>query len=416
MKKLLWIGHSGTLQTGFGRVAQNILHYAHQSWDVAVLGIGYDGDPHTMPYKIYPAGNRGDQWGMNRLEHVYFGHKPDVTCIVMEPWNIAEYVKNLRAGLGSKPKIVAYAVIDGENVKAEHAHWLSQCDVCIFPTDFAVAEAKKAGYHGYGYVIPHGVNPVLYRPCNKQWARKQIGLSNLLDEDAFIFNNVNMNQPRKRIDLSIEAFALFLERAGNPPQCMLNLHLSKKMEEGWDIGQLATYFDVRGRISVIAEEIKTVEENMKYVYNAADVQITTTAGEGFGLTTLEGMACGIAQIVPDFSALGDWAKPACVAVPVSDRQIMSKQQNVVRRTPTASDVADAMVAIYQDAEMRKRLGRMARKYSLQETFRWSTIASGFEEAFIRALDGPGVSGTILAQAEANTGTGPSGTPLAISQQ
>lgn len=155
MKKVLWIGHSN-IQTGFGRVTQNILGYLQREWDIAVIGIGYDGDPHKQAYRMYPAGSRGDPWGLNRLEEIYRHEKPDVVAFLMEPWNIIQYVQMLRNGVGSKVKILAYAVVDGENMKADHAHWLSKCDVTVFPTDFAVAQAKKAGYHGYAFVIPHG--------------------------------------------------------------------------------------------------------------------------------------------------------------------------------------------------------------------------------------------------------------------
>lgn len=412
-KKLLWIAHSPTLQTGFGRATSNIISYLGHDWDIHVIGIGYNGDPHGHPCKIYSAGVKGDVWGLNRLEELYFAVKPDVTLIMMEPWNIMPYVMNLRGGLGSKPKVVGYAVVDGENMKGEHAHWLSQCDVAIYPCDFAVEQAKKAGYKGYAYIIPHGVNPLIYQPCDKQWARKQIGLGNLLDADAFIFNNVNMNQPRKCIDLSVEAFAIFLQMADHPKEPMLNLHLSKKENEGWDIGNLGQYYEVRGRISVVSEDIKISEPDMKYVYNAADVQLTTTSGEGFGLTTLEGMACGIPQIVPSFAALGDWAQNGAVQVPVSVKHVMAKQQNVVRYTPAPEDMAKAMLELYRNDAIRKLMGKAARQLALQDIYRWSTIAGGFDEALNRAVESEGVSGTMLVQAEA---AGPSGAPLAQEQR
>lgn len=411
MRRLLFYGH-GNIESGFGRVSQNILSYLTKTWDVAQVAIGYNGDPHPWPWRMYPAGNEGDQWGLNRLEKIYQREKPDVFAIVMEPWNIMPFVQTLRAGLGSRVKIVAYAVVDGLNMKEEHAHWLQQCDVCIFPTEFAVEQAKAAGYYGYAYVIPHGVNPILYRPCDQQWARKQIGLGNLVDSDAFVFGNVNMNQPRKRIDISMEAFAKFLDLAGRPAEPLLHLHLRKNMEEGWDIGNLAKLFDIKGRVSVMAEELNTTEPNMKYVYNACDVMISTTAGEGFGLTTLEGMACGVPQIIPDFAALGEWAKTGAVTVEAKERQIFHKQQNIVRYVPKAEDMAEAMLEMYRNKELRKQVGRMGRKLALTDIFRWSTIAVGFDEALTKAINAEGKTGKFMVQAEA---AGPSGAPLAQSQ-
>src|SRR4030095_6152956 len=70
-------------------------------------------------------------------------------------------------------------------------------------------------------------------------------------------------------------------------------------------------FTGSGRLRDAAEAAQ-----LPLIYSALDVQVTTTLGEGWGLTTMEGMACGTPQIVPDWAALGEWATPA-LKVPCS---------------------------------------------------------------------------------------------------
>src|SRR5688572_28257140 len=129
--------------------------------------------------------------------------------------------------------------------------------------------------------------------------------------------------------------------------------MDRNTPAGWDLGDLAKLYGVRGRVAVPADGLKTTQDTMRYVYNAIDVQINTANGEGFGLCQLEGMACGTPQILPDFAALGDWPKSAAFMVPATERSVQPNQQNVVRSAPKAQDVADAMFVLYKNAELRK---------------------------------------------------------------
>ena len=55
--KLLFFGDTPSGNTGFSTVSKNILKrlYATGKYDITVVGINYFGDPHDLPYKIYPA-------------------------------------------------------------------------------------------------------------------------------------------------------------------------------------------------------------------------------------------------------------------------------------------------------------------------------------------------------------------------
>jgi hypothetical protein len=55
-------------------------------------------------------------------------------------------------------------------------------------------------------VVPLGVDTDIYKPGDKSAARKKLGIAPVKDTD-FIVCNVNRNQNRKRIDLTILYFA-----------------------------------------------------------------------------------------------------------------------------------------------------------------------------------------------------------------
>ncbi|MFA7101545.1 MAG: hypothetical protein WC196_07500, partial [Bacilli bacterium] len=81
--KLLWVGDSPAVSTGFGRVAQGILESLYQTgrYSVSVLGINHPiGDPHRYEgmFRIYPAKASGNVYGFNRVQEVVSKEKPDI--------------------------------------------------------------------------------------------------------------------------------------------------------------------------------------------------------------------------------------------------------------------------------------------------------------------------------------------------
>jgi D-inositol-3-phosphate glycosyltransferase len=99
----------------------------------------------------------------------------------------------------------------------------------------------------------------------------------------------------------------------------LYLHVCPTGDVGYGIDQLAKYYNLKGRVILAQPGVYhgSTDDEMALTYRAANVGISTTQGEGWGLTTMEGMACGLPQIVPDWSALGEWAAPAAYLVPCS---------------------------------------------------------------------------------------------------
>jgi D-inositol-3-phosphate glycosyltransferase len=405
-KKLLWVGQVLT-ESGYARISENVLPYLAKDYDVSVLGIGYDGDPYTdRPYRIWRADRFGDPWGVNRIHQVMVQERPDITCIVMEPWNLMAFIQEIRRTMKNAVRVCSYCVVDGENMKPAHAEWLAQYDITAFATAFGMNVAKAAGFNGYWYLLPHGLNPTMYQPVDRQRARRMIGLRNVLDEHAFIIGNVNENAPRKRMDLTIAAWAGWWKAAGKPRNAYLYLHCSKNSPVGWDIGQLAKHHGIKGRVVAPADDIRYGEHQMKYVYNAMDLQFTTSVGEGWGFTTMEGMACGVPQIVPNHSALSEWPDGGALVVGKGRPVYAAQQQNVLQYEPDMNELAAQLTLLAQDYRLRDQLGRAGRALVLRDEFRWSHIAAGFNAMFEQAMEGPRVEKEFITEPVLS---GPSGT-------
>jgi D-inositol-3-phosphate glycosyltransferase len=379
MRSLLWIGDA-CVSTGFARATHYTLDVLRKTWDVHVLGINHDGDPHPYPYPVYPArGRNGDLFGLARTVELVNKIRPAVVIVQTDPWNVPEYFK--RAG---NIPVVASLAVDGKNCAGRGLNGLA---MAIFWTQFGMLEAQLGGYTGPTIVVPLGVDLDIYEPRGRIASRRAIGLQEQLS-NAFIVGNVNRNQPRKRLDLSVLYFAEWI-KTRNISNAYLFLHVAPTGEQGYDVHQLAQYCGIANRLILAEPEIGhgETEDRLCHTYNCFDVMLTTTQGEGFGLTTFEGMACGIPQIVPDWSGLGELCEDAAIKVPCTTVACTPNKINVVGGVADREETIKALDALYgsEHGQLWARCRERGLALVRQDRYRWSEIGRAFGEAVERAL-------------------------------
>jgi glycosyltransferase involved in cell wall biosynthesis len=375
VKKLLWIGDAA-VATGFARITHHVLDVLKETWDVSVLGLNYMGDPHGYGYPIYPCWPGRDAFGLGRVKELMDGIKPDLIVIQNDPWNIKEYLDRIKG----KVATVGALAVDGKNCKP--AEVLNGLDLAIFWTRFGEDQAKRGGFKGKSAVIPLGVDLDLYKASPKLEARKFLGLPEHI-HNAFIVGNVNRNQPRKRLDLTVEAFARWV-RTYNVNDAYLLLQICPTGDLGYDVKQLKKFYDAEGRQWLIVIEPPIgqgiPEELLPTVYSAFDVQLTTTQGEGWGLTTMEGMACGVPQIVPEWSGLAEWTEDAAVGVKCTTTAVTPNKINVVGGVPEIDGVVRALKYLYESEAHRERFAKKGLALVSRPEFRWRSIGEQYAEA------------------------------------
>jgi glycosyltransferase involved in cell wall biosynthesis len=377
MKKLLWVG-DGDCPTGFGRVSHSILEQLYTRWEVQHLAINYRGDPHDHPWKLLPAARGGvngeDLLGFARFAPVIDRFQPDVVCILGDPWVVPAYLRQLEGRPGPSPKLAAYIPVDGENVRAE---LLNRLDHVMTYTEFGLVQLRLGGYQGHATIVPHGVDSDFFHPIDRKEARVELGLPPTY-WDAFIVGNVNRNQTRKRMDLTMHGWAEWWRRAGRPEDAYLLLHCVLQDPAGWNLQQLGQHLGISSRIiftgqGTFADEPSS-DERLRLIYNSLDGGITTTRGEGWGLTTMEMMACNIRQAVPNFAALGEWAAPPSFMMRADDIYTHTEGLNVVSRVPTIESIVEAI-----DWLKRATYAYSPRDLVTQDKYRWDTIGEQVHE-------------------------------------
>jgi glycosyltransferase involved in cell wall biosynthesis len=389
-KKLLWCGDIVAM-TGFARVTENVLERLRDNYEIVVLGNNWWGDPTPLQefYKMYPSSNRFQQapFGEQRIREIVEREKPDVVFSINDMWIINEQYKQI-ADLHQqkKFKFVGYAPMDSYGWIGCLSDTANNWDGVISYTEFGAHEFIAGGIQKPVAVIPHGVTRGQFYPKAKAEARKALGLK----DDIFIVFNGNRNQFRKRIDITIEAFAKF---AKDKPDAQLYLHMGLK-DQGWDVIPLFSRamgregLDPNGRIILTAqtEGPPNVEVDMlNNIYNAVDVGINTCKGEGWGLVNFEHAACRVAQVVPDHTSCkeifeGYGRLISCNHVDVD--------VNYAREMPCPSSyhLAEILTDLYENRKKLDATAELCYERVTDKQFDWDTVASQFGGVFEDVLN------------------------------
>lgn len=380
--RLLWVGDA-VQQTGFARVTHNVLAHLTDRWDVHVLGINYLGDPHPYPYAIYPAMLGGDVWGAQRFGDLVRRIEPHMVCLLQDPWIVPKY---LNTDAPPDVPIVAYMPVDGKNLAMAPA--VNPLDCAIWYTKFGENEAVRAGYTGKNAIIPHGVDPTVYFPGDMHEARAKMGLDKVLPKNAFIVGNINRNQPRKRIDLTIEGFARWWHMMGKPADAFLYLHCSR-YDIGYDVVQLARYYGIAKHMIMSKVKLKPgdaiSETALRIMYQCLSAHMSTTLGEGWGLTTHEAMACGIATAVPEWSALAEWPRGSVYYMRCSQTSVTPKGINTIGGVVDPGDITKFLTKAYKDVAFRQDYAKRAVECATRDEFMWPNIANQFHDVFTASM-------------------------------
>jgi len=232
-------------------------------------------------------------------------------------------------------------------------------------------------------VVPHGNNSKDFYPIPKEEAlafRKEYFGENA---NKFIITNVNRNQPRKDIPNTIFGFLEAKrqwdkDKFGKEP--FLYLHCHPKDPMGWDL---------RGVFLQIPElqeerDYKLLPKEYEYamvstdvvnkIYNASDVYLTTTLGEGWGLGFSEAAATKTPIIAPyttsfkEMSGYGKWANTLETIYPYCN-----SLDNVVREQTDIFEVADNILSVAKEVLIDHSKEKVDKAYNWINTLGWNEV-------------------------------------------
>lgn len=252
---------------------------------------------------------------------------------------------------------------------------IAQCpsELSELIADYGAEPAKVA-------VIPSAVNTSVFRPVPRAEARRRIGL----ETDSPVVVYVGRMLPRKDVRNVVRALALLIrERRENATLLLVGGESAEPDAAATpEIGVLRSLAAELGIAEYVRFVGKRQADELRYYYCAGDVAVTTPWYEPFGLTPLEGMACGRPVIG---SAVG--GIPFTIAGGETGYLVPP-------RNPVA--LADRLHALLSDTDQRERMGRAAR-VRVEREFTWPLVAQRTAALYDALLAGRAEPGSMGAE-------------------
>ena len=332
--------------TGFGTVSKNLFKGLSKEYDVSVVGINYHGDKRydSSEYFVYSV-TQNDLLGIKRLPKIIEEEQPDILFLFQDIFHISDILNDLAKQVPEHTKIVTYFPVDGEPFSLGWGNIFEKSDSIITYTDWAIDVIRDRFPKASQPIskLYHGVNFKDFYPLKDEEIKKvrqDYGWS-----DKFVVLNLIRFQPRKYIPGTARAFSMFakgykkckccghempidrkrcelcvspdLELKGTPKKdVFLWLHMMPRehsmgpsranllqnhlLNAGFQDTDVGSILGVNAR-NIYGGEVGVDEVNR--MYNGANVNISTTLGEGCGLSLIEAQAAGTPSIAPKNSAI-----------------------------------------------------------------------------------------------------------------
>lgn len=219
-------------------------------------------------------------------------------------------------------------------------------------------------------VVPPGVDTTRFYPIPKDEAVEFIGTP----AKQCMLLYVGRIEPLKGIDTLIESMAIMKQRGildifplclaiigGDPDvsdeQMTAEMERLQAMRESFGIDDMIMFLG------------KQDQDTLQYYYSAAEVVVVPSHYESFGMVALESMACGTPVVASETGGLAFLVKDGETGfhVPAAD--------------PDA--LADRLIELMQDSELREKLGKQASEYA--KGFTWSIVADQILELYAAVL-------------------------------
>jgi glycosyltransferase involved in cell wall biosynthesis len=281
-------------------------------------------------------------------------HKPAVLTL-HDMWPFTGHCANSQdcerwtQGCGRCPYPNAYPSVSRD---ATHLEWRlkswafgrSRLSV-VAPSKWMVTSARQSFLNRFPiFYVPHGVDTNVFRPVGKAVARAALGIAP--NSRVLGFACTRIDDPRTGVPNKAKGVDLLIEAVRDLPDHLKANTVLVLMGQGGERLAELTGVPVVGLGYVSSDRMKAI------AYSAADVFISASRGESFGLVALESMSCGTPVVGFDVGGLKEVIRPGVAGE--------------VATAVKGSALCDAVVQMLENDVRRGRMARQCREIAVSE--------------------------------------------------
>ena len=237
-----------------------------------------------------------EEWGNDILAAHYRKYEPDVVVSLMDVWV-------LQKEMVEQMPLTGWCPVDHDPIPPRVVESLIPFTWIWAMSRFGETQLKNREYTQTVYV-PHAVDRNQYYPDDRVRSRERWSIP----EDKFLvlMNAANKGVPsRKSFESVIKAWSVFSKDHTNAILFMHTLPLPATF--GLTLTDLLDFYQIDNDTIRFPDVYNYVLGNygtgsLRDLYNAADVFLAPSRGEGFGIPIVEAQMCGCPVIVTDFTA------------------------------------------------------------------------------------------------------------------
>jgi glycosyltransferase involved in cell wall biosynthesis len=232
--------------------------------------------------------------------------------------------------------------------------------------------------------IPHGVDLATFcPPDDREAAKARLGY-----DGRFVVLSDSRNQPRKMLPRLLDVFARF---AADRPDALLHLHtdvtdeFTRSVMNSYDVEQDVRHLGLASKVRFTPGFVMKhggglpLAELAAY-YQAADVHLLASSGEGFGLPTLQAAAAGAVPMACAYSASHELTEGHGESLPIAD---WTETEFGIRRALIDVEEAAATLArYYDDRDLLRERSRASRRFA--EPYAWPLVVDQWD-AMLRSV-------------------------------
>ena len=434
-KRILWIGESSFLSTGFSVYGKEVLSrlYLSGKYDIAELGAyGYQTDIRCLdlPWTYYcnmpvsPAeeeeyrSHGANQWGRWRIHDVLLDFKPDIVCDIRDWW-MMEFVEH-----NVFRDMFHWSIMPTIDSAPQREQWLSTYlnadSVCAY-SEFGrnVLMDESNGRVKFHNIASPAADYDVWKPHpNKKELRGFLDL----EENIFIVGTVMRNQKRKLYPELISAFKDFLIKYPElGKKTFLYCHTAYP-DLGWDIPRLIRESGIGHKIlfTYACQKCKHVfpsffqdatqtcprcktgiarmptsdrgidNRQLSNIVNCFDIYVQYSICEGFGMPQIEAAACGVPIMAVNYSAMESVLKNL-KGIPIRVQTLFREAEtHSYRAYPDNNDFVEKLANfLNKPQDLRLKAGKDT--YLLcRQNYTWDKTANVWDKIFDSVLVRPEV--------------------------